>query len=98
MDNNNNMDNKVTGWSGMGWIDLAQDSDQWKTLINMSMNHVGKCLSSCTNGGFSRRTNFHGIIHKRRAGTAFYISSHGLTMIQFISNSELGLVESFHYK
>jgi hypothetical protein len=25
------------GWSGMGWIDLAQDRDRWKALANMLM-------------------------------------------------------------
>jgi hypothetical protein len=26
------------GWGGMGWIDLAQDRDQWRTLVGMAMN------------------------------------------------------------
>jgi hypothetical protein len=26
------------GWSGMDWIDLTQDRDQWRTLVNMVMN------------------------------------------------------------
>jgi hypothetical protein len=26
------------GWSGMDWIDLAQDRDQWRGLVNMVMN------------------------------------------------------------
>jgi hypothetical protein len=25
-------------WGGMGWIDLAQDRDQWRALINTLMN------------------------------------------------------------
>jgi hypothetical protein len=25
-------------WSGMDWIDLAQDRDQWKALVNTVMN------------------------------------------------------------
>jgi hypothetical protein len=25
-------------WSGMDWIDLAQDRDQWGTLLNAVMN------------------------------------------------------------
>jgi hypothetical protein len=26
------------GWGGMDWIDLAQDRDQWRTLVNTVMN------------------------------------------------------------
>jgi hypothetical protein len=25
-------------WSGMDWIDLAQNRDQWRALVNMVMN------------------------------------------------------------
>jgi hypothetical protein len=27
-----------TGLGGIGWIDLAQDRDQWKSLVNMVIN------------------------------------------------------------
>jgi hypothetical protein len=26
------------GWDGMGWIDLGQDRDQWRVLVNTVMN------------------------------------------------------------
>jgi hypothetical protein len=26
------------GWDGMDWIDLAQDRDQWRVLVNSVMN------------------------------------------------------------
>jgi hypothetical protein len=26
------------GWDGMDWIDLAQDRDQWKALVNTVMD------------------------------------------------------------
>jgi hypothetical protein len=26
------------GWGGMDWIDLAQDRDQWRALVNTIMN------------------------------------------------------------
>jgi hypothetical protein len=26
------------GWGGMDWIDLAQDTDQWRALVNMGIN------------------------------------------------------------
>jgi hypothetical protein len=32
------MDLKEIGWGGMDWIDLAQDRDQWMTLMNTVMN------------------------------------------------------------
>jgi hypothetical protein len=32
--NNNKMVLKEIGWSGMDWIDLAQDRDQWRALVN----------------------------------------------------------------
>jgi hypothetical protein len=25
------------GWGGMDWIDLAQDKDQWRALVNTLM-------------------------------------------------------------
>jgi hypothetical protein len=33
----NKMDYRETGWSGMDWINLAQDSDGWMALVNMVM-------------------------------------------------------------
>jgi hypothetical protein len=32
------MDLREIGWSGMDWIDLAQDRDQWNALVNTVMN------------------------------------------------------------
>jgi hypothetical protein len=32
------MDLREIGWDGMDWIDLAQDKDQWRTLVNTVMN------------------------------------------------------------
>jgi hypothetical protein len=32
------MDLKETGWDGMDWIDLAQDRDKWRALVNTVMN------------------------------------------------------------
>jgi hypothetical protein len=31
------MDLREIGWGGMGWIDLAQDEDQWRALVNTVM-------------------------------------------------------------
>jgi hypothetical protein len=27
-------------WGGMDWIDLAQDKDQWRVLVNTVMNFI----------------------------------------------------------
>jgi hypothetical protein len=32
------MDLRAIGWSGMDWIDLAQDWDQRRVLVNTVMN------------------------------------------------------------
>jgi transcription termination factor 2 len=32
------MDLRETGWGGMDWIDLAEDRDQWRALVNTVMN------------------------------------------------------------
>jgi hypothetical protein len=31
------MDLRKTGWDGMGSIDVAQDRDQWRALVNTIM-------------------------------------------------------------
>jgi hypothetical protein len=32
------MDLREIGWDGMDWIDLAQDRDRWRALVNAVMN------------------------------------------------------------
>jgi hypothetical protein len=32
------IDLREIGWNGMDWIDLAQDRDQWRALVNTVMN------------------------------------------------------------
>jgi hypothetical protein len=36
--NNIKMDLRAIGWHGMDWIDLAQDMDQCRALVNTVMN------------------------------------------------------------
>jgi hypothetical protein len=37
--NNIKMDLREIGWDGMDWIDLLQDMDQWRALVNTVINH-----------------------------------------------------------
>jgi hypothetical protein len=44
----------------MEWIDMAQDRDQWRALVNTALNlwvpkNAGEFLRGCTIGGSSRR-------------------------------------------
>jgi hypothetical protein len=32
------MDLTEIGWGDMDWVDLAQDRDQWRALVNTAMN------------------------------------------------------------
>jgi hypothetical protein len=32
------MDLREIGWDGMDWIDLAQDREQWRALLDAIMN------------------------------------------------------------
>jgi hypothetical protein len=50
-EDNIRMDLREIGLGGMDWIDLAQDRDQWRALVNTVMNlrvpnSVEKLLSS----------------------------------------------------
>jgi hypothetical protein len=37
-EDNIKMDLREIGWGGKDWIDLAQDRDQWRALVNTVMN------------------------------------------------------------
>jgi hypothetical protein len=52
------------GWDGMDWIDLAQNRDQGRALVNTVMNlcvpyNAGEFLSGCKIESFSRRSQLH---------------------------------------
>jgi hypothetical protein len=34
---NTKMDRREIGWDGVDWVDVAQDRDQWKALVNTVM-------------------------------------------------------------
>jgi hypothetical protein len=36
--NNIKMDLREIGWEGVDWIELDQDTDQWRALVNTVMN------------------------------------------------------------
>jgi hypothetical protein len=53
-------DLREIGWNGVDWIDMAQDRDQWRALVNAVLNlrvplNAGKFLNGCTISGSSRR-------------------------------------------
>jgi hypothetical protein len=54
------IDLREIGWNGMDWIDLAQDRDQWRSLVNLRVPlNAGKFSSGCTIDSFSRRAQLH---------------------------------------
>ena len=38
MEDNIKMDLQVVEWASMDWIDLPQDRDRWRTVVNVVMN------------------------------------------------------------
>jgi hypothetical protein len=64
----NKVDLREIRWSGMDRIEMAQDKDEWRALVNTVPYNAEKFLSSCTIGGLSRRAKFRevGIFHSFR--------------------------------
>jgi hypothetical protein len=65
-EDNIKMELQEVGCECMDWIELAQDRNRWRVLVNAVMNlrfpqNAWNFLTSCKPVSFSRRTVLHGV-------------------------------------
>jgi hypothetical protein len=61
---NTRMDLGEVGWGDVNWIDLAQDRNRWRALVNSVLNlrvplNTGKLSSGLTSSGLSSSAQLH---------------------------------------
>jgi hypothetical protein len=52
------MDHGEMAWSGVDWIDLAQDRNKWRALVSAVVTYW-ELSSGYTTGGLSSSTQLH---------------------------------------
>jgi hypothetical protein len=62
----------------MDWFLLAQDRDQWRALVITVPYNAEKFWSSCTTGGFSRKTQLREVSYLRCKVTQGVFKNHFL--------------------
>jgi hypothetical protein len=54
-------DLQEVGWGGVDWIDLLQDRNRWRAVVNTVMNSRYKMRGISSPVSFSRRALLHGV-------------------------------------